>query len=71
MIGITGDGEVVRWEGFAIGKLTRRSLAARLAACGCLQTASEKLLRLNAMATIAEYESARDGSCDWRLWEWR
>ena len=37
---------------------------------GSAQTASEKLGRLNAVATVVEYEVEEDGSYSWKLWEW-
>ncbi len=36
-----------------------------------MQTASERMARLNSIATGVEYEVEEDGSYNWKLWEWK
>ena len=71
LVATTSDGEIIRWEGFSVGKLMGKHLAVRLAGCGLLQTGSEELTRFRSVATVVEYESAENGSCNWLLWEWK
>lgn len=62
-----------------IGNLATARLAAAVADAGysasygvygAFQTASEKLARLNRVATAIEYEVAEDGSYRWTACEW-
>jgi hypothetical protein len=68
---ITSDGESAHFAGFGVGTPTGSFPAGHFAVCGSVQTASEKLARLNSVAIVAEYDVDEDGSYRWTLWEWK
>ncbi len=67
---LTDDGEKVAWKGFGVGKPTGAGFKSSWGVAGSVRTASEKMGRLNAVATVVEYEVEEDGSYRWKLWEW-
>ncbi len=64
------DGEMVAWKGFGVGKPTGPGFSSSWAVAGSIQTSSQKMARLNSVATVVEYEVEEDGSYRWKLWEW-
>ncbi len=67
---ITADGDIATWTGFGVGRSTGRVPAATYGVCGSIQTASEKLARLNTVANVSEYRVDENGNYSWKLWEW-
>ena len=67
---LTDDGEMVSWKGFGVGRPTGPGFKSSWGVAGSARTASEKMGRLNAVATVVEYEVEEDGSYRWKLWEW-
>ena len=67
---LTDDGEMVAWKGFGVGRPTGPGFSSSWGVAGSARTASEKMARLNAVATVVEYEVEGDGSYRWKLWEW-
>ena len=67
---LTDDVEIAAWKGFGVGKATGAGFSSSWGVAGSVQTSSEKLARLNVVATVVEYEVEEDGSYRWRLWEW-
>ena len=67
---ITGGGESAHWTGFGVGRPTGPFPAGHMAVCGSTQTESERLMRLNSVATAVEYDVEQDGSYRWTAWEW-
>ncbi len=67
---LTDDGETVSWKGFGVGRPTGPGFSSSWGVAGSAQTASQKMARLNAVATVVEYEVEEDGSYRWKLWEW-
>jgi hypothetical protein len=67
---LTDDGEMVAWKGFGVGKPTGPGFKSSWGAAGSVQTSSQKMGRLNAVATVVEYEVEEDGAYRWKLWEW-
>jgi hypothetical protein len=67
---MTDDGELAPWVGGGVGRPTGPGYSASYGVYGAFQTASEKLARLNRVATAIEYEVAEDGSYHWIAWEW-
>ena len=68
---LTADGDMAPWAGFGVGRPTGPVPAASYGVCGAFEGASEKLARLNGVATAVEFEVAADSSYRWRLWEWK
>ena len=68
---ITSDGESAHFAGFGVGTPTGGFPAGHFAVCGSVQTASEKLTRLNSVAIVAEYDVDEHGGYRWTLWEWK
>ena len=68
---ITADGEMATWTGFGVGRPTGKGFAASFRGGGSFQTASEKLARLNGVATVYEYEMDEDGNYSYKDWEWK
>lgn len=68
---MTKDGEIADWTGFGVGRPTGPAPAAHYGVCGSVQTTSQKLSRLNSVATVVEFDVAEDGSYHWKLWEWK
>jgi hypothetical protein len=68
---ITSDGESAHFAAFVVGRPTGGFPVGHFAVCGSVQTASEKLARLNSVAIVAENDVDEDGSYRWTLWEWK
>ncbi len=68
---LTADGDMAPWTGFGVGRPTGPVPAASYGVCGAFEGASEKLARLNGVATAVEFEVDADSSYRWRLWEWK
>ncbi len=68
---ITTDGGVANWTGFGVGRPTGHVPAGTFGVCGSIQTASEKLARLNTVATVVEFRVDENGNYSWKLWEWQ
>ena len=67
---ITTGGESAHWSGFGVGRPTGPFPAGHMAVCGSVQTESERLMRLNSVATAVEYDVEQDGSYRWTAWAW-
>ncbi|MDP9480982.1 MAG: hypothetical protein M3R38_35845 [Actinomycetota bacterium] len=67
---LTDDGETVSWKGFGVGRPTGPGFSSSWGVAGSAHTASRKMARLNAVATVVEFEVEEDGSYRWKLWEW-
>jgi hypothetical protein len=67
---ITADGEVAEWSGFGVGRPTGPVPAASYATCGVARTRSQRLARINNIATVGEYEVDQNGKFTWKLHEW-
>lgn len=67
---ITSEGESAHWTGFGVGRPTGLFPAGHMAVCGSTQTESERLMRLNSVATAVEYDVEQDGSYRWTAWAW-
>ncbi len=67
---MTVDGEAVTWIGAGVGRFGEGG-AISYRGMLYLQTGSEKLARLNGIATVMEYELAGDGSLEYKTWEWK
>ncbi len=67
----TGDGEVVTWRGQGVGRLTGHGMAASWRASIYGQTASERLARINSVATLVEFEVDETGKITAESWEWK
>lgn len=68
---ITTDGEVANWTGFGVGRPTGHVPAGTFGVCGSIQTASEKLARLNTVATVTEFRVDESWNYSWKFWEWK
>ena len=68
---LTNDGESARWWGFGVGHPTGPPPAGHFAVCGSVQTESQRLARLNSVATVVEYDVDTEGNYNWTLWEWK
>jgi len=67
---VTADGELVSWKGSGIGKLKERG-AVSYRGIVYLQTASQKLARLNNAAGVFEFEADGEGKTHSKTWEWK
>lgn len=70
VIFLTDDGEMGSWRGFGIGRPTGPGFSSSWGVAGSVQTTSQKMERLNTVATVVEYEVDEDGGYHWKLWEW-
>ncbi len=70
-VGMTRDGDMAVWTGIGVGRLTGKGHAASYRAAGTFQTTAEKLMRLNGVATVLEYEVDEDGNYSYQEWEWK
>ncbi len=68
---LTNDGESVQWSGFGVGRPTGAPPAGHFAVCGSVQTESQRLARLNSVATVVEHDVDQEGNYHWTLWEWK
>jgi hypothetical protein len=68
---LTDAGEAAPWRGFGVGRPTGPFPAGSFAVGGAFQTASEKLARLNSVATVSEYAVDGGGNYRWQIWEWK
>jgi hypothetical protein len=68
---MTADGEMATWTGFGVGRPTGKGFAGSFRGSGSFQTASEKLTRLNGVATVYEYEVDEEGNYSYKEWEWK
>ncbi len=68
---MTADGDMATWTGFGVGRSTGKGSAASSRGAGSFQTASEKLARLNGVATVVEYELDEAGNYYYKEWEWK
>ena len=68
---LTNDGESARWSGFGVGHPTGPPPAGHVGVCGSVQTESQRLARLNSVATVVEYDVDTEGNYNWTLWEWK
>lgn len=67
---MTKDGEAATWIGQGVGQFTGGGAVSYRGAV-YYQTASEKLARLNSIATIYEYEVDAEGNTQAVSWEWK
>ncbi len=67
---MTADGEAVTWIGSGVGRFGEGG-AISYRGMLYLQTGSEKLARLNGIASVMEYEVGGDGSLEYQTWEWK
>ena len=67
---MTVEGEAVTWTGSAVGRFGEGG-AISYRGMLYLQTGSEKLARLNGIASVMEYEVGGDGSLEYKTWEWK
>jgi hypothetical protein len=70
-VGVTADGDTATWTGFGVGRSTGKGFAGSFRGSGSFQTASEKLMRLNGVATVYEYEVDEEGNYSYKEWEWK
>lgn len=68
---MTDDGELLSWKGFGVGRPTGPGYSASWAACGSVQTSSERFAHLAGVAILAEYEVDEQGNYHWTAWEWK
>ena len=57
------------WKGGGVGKFTGGGVSYRGAIY--YSTASQKLARLNGIATVFEFEVDADGNTQSKIWEWK
>jgi hypothetical protein len=68
---MTDQGEVVTWRGQGVGRPTGHSMAATWRASIYGQTTSERLARINTIATVIELEVDESGKLSSTSWEWK
>lgn len=68
---MTDQGEVVTWRGQGVGRPTGRGMAATWRASIYGQTTSERLARLNTIATVIELDIDESGQLSSQSWEWK
>jgi hypothetical protein len=65
----TPDGEIATWRGQGVGRRNGGGTAWRGAIY--YQTACERLVALNGMAVVFEFDVDEQGETEARIWEWR
>ena len=68
---MTRDGDMATWTGTGVGKPAGKGLAASWRGSLTFQTSSPRLVGLNKMATVFEYEIDESGNTSAKLWEWK
>ncbi len=68
---MTDDGKVVTWRGRGLGRLTGHGMAASWRASIYVQTASERLARLNGIVGVVEFDADESGKIAAKSWEWK
>jgi hypothetical protein len=68
---MTSDGESAYWWGEGVGTFPGRGMGVSWRGALYYQTASQKLARLNTIATVFEFESDEEGNISSQLWEWK
>ena len=67
---LTSDGGMATWKGAGIGKFKEGGAISYRGAI-YYQTMTPQLARLNAMATVFEFEVDAQGNTSSKLWEWK
>lgn len=67
---ITANGEAATWTGSGVGRLQGDGAVSYRGAI-FYSTASQKLARLNAVATVFEFEVDPEGNTHSKSWEWK
>ena len=67
---MTPDGEIATWAGQGIGRRSGSGAATSWRGALYFQTQCERLLALNGMAVVFEFDVAADGKVQAKLWEW-
>ena len=65
----TPDGEIATWKGQGVGRRSGAATAWRGAIY--YQTACERLMALNGMAVVFEFDVDQQGGTEAKIWEWR
>ncbi len=65
----TPDGEIATWKGQGVGRSSGGGTAWRGAIF--YQTACERLMTLNGMAVVFEFDVDDQGATEAKIWEWR
>jgi hypothetical protein len=68
---MTDQGEVVTWRGQGVGRPTGHGMAATWRASIYGQTTSERLARINTIATVIELDVDESGKLTSTSWEWK
>ena len=69
---MTADGEGATFVGQGVGTFTGKGAGVSFRGAIFYQTTSQKLARLNDVATLFEYEEGEDGvTTQGTLWEWK
>jgi hypothetical protein len=67
---ITKDGDMATWRGQGVGKFTGGGAVSYRGAV-YYSTAAAKLMRLNTVAAVFEFEVDAQGNTHTKLWEWK
>ncbi len=67
---ITADGEAATWRGAGVGRLLAGGAVSYRGAI-YYSTASQKLARLNAVASVFEFDVDPEGNTHSKSWEWK
>lgn len=68
---MTENGEMVSWHGEGVGHFTGHGTAVSYRGAVYFQTTAERLLRLNNIVGVFEYESDEGGKTSDKTYEWR
>lgn len=66
----TKDGEMVSWKGQGVGRLMPGGAVSYRGAL-YMNTASQKLARVNSVATVFEFDVDASGNTHSKFWEWK
>jgi hypothetical protein len=70
-VAMTDDGEMVEWKGGGVGRFTGQGTAVSWRGAIYYQTRSERLVRLNGLVGVFEYETHADGKSEDSTYEWK
>jgi len=70
-ISMTNEGESITWHGEAIGHPTGKGMEAKWRGSIFMNTQSHKLVRLNTMVIVFEWDVDEQGNAKGAGWEWK
>jgi hypothetical protein len=68
---MTSEGDTASWVGYGVGKFTGKGTAVNWRGALFYQTMSQRLVALNSVAVIFEFNVDENGKTEAMIWEWK